>query len=161
LIPGNYTVRVEAAGFNISERKDVQVQVGSDARVDIVLQAGSQNQTITVTEAVPLINTTSATLGGVVEGRDFTSLPVVGRSYQSLLQCQPGMVTRLGGGSAGHSSNGLRTDGNNWLFEGIFSGGVRTAGSIINTNSNTGDGASIVPPDAIQEFNVSFQNKAE
>jgi len=161
LTPGNYTVRVEAAGFNISERRDVQVQVGSDARVDIVLQAGSQTQTVTVTEAVPLINTTSATLGGVVEGRDFTSLPVVGRSYQSLLQFQPGVVTRPGGGSAGHSSNGLRTDGNNWLFEGIFSGGVRTAGSIINTNSNTGDGASVVPPDAIQEFNVSFQNKAE
>ena len=161
LIPGNYTVRVEAAGFNISERKDVQVQVGSDARVDIVMQAGSQNQTVTVTEAVPLMNTTNATLGGVVEGKDFTSLPVIGRSYQSLLQFQPGVVTRPGGGSAGHSSNGLRTDDNNWLFEGIYSGGVRTAGSIINTNSNTGDGASVVPPDSIQEFNVSFQNKAE
>ena len=161
LIPGTYIVRVEATGFNISERRDVQVQVGSDARVDIVLQAGSQTQTVTVTEAVPLINTTSATLGGVVEGRDLTSLPVVGRNYQSLLQFQPGVVTRPGGGSNGHSSNGLRSDGNNWLFEGIFSGGVRTAGSIINTNSNTGDGASVIPPDAIQEFNVSFQNKAE
>jgi hypothetical protein len=161
LIPGNYTVRVEAAGFNASERKDVEVQVGSDARVDIVMQAGSQTQTVTVTEQVPLINTTSATLGNVVEGKDFTDLPILGRSYQSLLQFQPGVVTKPGGGANGHSSNGLRSDGNNWLFEGIYSGGVRTAGSIINTNSNTGDGASVVPPDAIQEIGVSFQNKAE
>jgi len=161
LIPGTYTVRVEASGFNTAERKDIIVQVGSDARVDILMQAGSQTQTVTVTEALPMINTTNATLGGVVEGRDFNDLPVVGRSYQSLLQFQPGVVTRPGGGSNGHSSNGLRSDGNNWLFEGIFSGGVRTAGSIINTNSNTGDGASVIPPDSIQEFGVSFQNKAE
>ncbi len=161
LIPGNYTVRVEFMGFNISERKNVEVQVGSDSRVDIALQAGSQNQTVTVTEAVPLMNTTSATLGNVVEGHDFTDLPIIGRSYQSMLQFQPGVVTRPGGGSNGHSSNGLRSDGNNWLFEGIYSGGVRTAGSIINTNSNTGDGASVIPPDSIQEIGVSFQNKAE
>jgi hypothetical protein len=38
LIPGNYSVRVEATGLNTSERKDVMVQVGSDARVDIVMQ---------------------------------------------------------------------------------------------------------------------------
>ena len=161
LIPGNYTVRVEAAGFNTSERKNVLVQVGGDSRVDIVMKAGSQTQTVTVTEELPLVNTTAATNGGVMEGKEVTALPFVGRSYQSLLQFTPGVVTRPGGGSAGHSSNGLRSDGNNWLFEGIFSGGVRTAGSIINQNSNTGDGASVVPPDAIQELGISFQNKAE
>ena len=161
LIPGNYSVRVEATGFNTSVRKDILVQVGSDARVDIVMKAGSQTQTVTVSEQLPLINTTNATLGGVIEGNEVTELPFIGRSYQSLLQFLPGVFTKPGGGSAGHSSNGLRTDANNWLFEGIFSGGVRTAGSIINTNSNTGDGASVVPPDAIQEFGVSFQNKAE
>lgn len=161
LIPGNYTVRVEAAGFNTSERKNVLVQVGGDSRVDIVMKAGSQTQTVTVTEELPLVNTTAATNGGVMEGKEVTALPFVGRSYQSLLQFTPGVVTRPGGGSAGHSSNGLRSDANNWLFEGVFSGGVRTAGSIINTNSNVGDGASVVPPDAIQEFGISFQNKAE
>ena len=55
----------------------------------------------------------------------------------------------------------MRSDANNYLFEGIFSGGVRTAGNIVNTNSSTGDGASLLPPDAIQEIGVNFQNKAE
>ncbi len=161
LIPGLYTVKVEANGFNTAERKDVRVTVGGDTRADMVLKAGSQLQTVTVTEALPLINTTSATLGNVMEGKDVTDLPVIGHNYQQLLQLTPGVMSKPGGGSNGHSSNGMRSDGNNWLFEGIFSGGVRTAGSIINTNSSTGDGASTVPPDAIQELGVNFQNKAE
>src|SRR5690348_2942936 len=67
LTPGQYTVKVEANGFNTTERKDVPVTVGGDTRVDMALKAGSQVQTVTVTEALPLINTTSATLGGVME----------------------------------------------------------------------------------------------
>jgi hypothetical protein len=161
LLPGNYTVHVEAPGFNTAERKNILVQVGSDTRADMVMNAGSQTQTVTVTEAVPLINTTSATLGGVMENQEVNDLPVLGQNYQQLLQLTPGVMSKPGGGSNGHSSNGMRSDANNWLFEGLFSGGVRTAGSIINTNSSIGDGASVVPPDAIQEMGVSFQNKAE
>jgi len=161
LLPGNYSVKVEAAGFNISERKDVEVRVGSDTRVDIVMQAGSQTQTVTVTEALPLINTTSATLGGVMENTEFTDLPVIGRNFLFLMQLTPGVISKPGGGSNANASNGMRTDANNYLFEGIFSGGVRTAGDIVNTNSSTGDGASLLPPDAIQEVGVVFQNKAE
>ena len=161
LIPGQYTVKVEASGFNNTERKDVPVTVGGDIRVDMVLKAGSQVQTVTVTEALPLINTTSATLGGVMESKDINDLPVIGRNWLQLLQLTPGVVSKPGGGSNGHASNGMRSDGNNYLFEGIFSGGVRTAGNIVNTNSSNGDGASLLPPDAIQELGVNFQNKAE
>ena len=161
LIPGQYTVRVEANGFSATETKDVLVTVGGDARVDMVLKPGSQQTTLTVTEAVPLINTTSATLGGVMESKDVSELPVIGRNWMQLLQLTPGVTSKPGGGSNGHASNGMRSDANNYLFEGIFSGGVRTAGNIVNTNSSTGDGASLLPPDAIQEIGVNFQNKAE
>jgi Carboxypeptidase regulatory-like domain len=161
LTPGQYMVKVEANGFNTTERKDVPVTVGGDTRVDMVLKAGSQVQTLTVTEALPLINTTSATLGGVMENREVTDLPVIGRNWMQLLQLTPGVTSKPGGGSNAHASNGMRSDGNNYLFEGIFSGGVRTAGNIINTNSSTGDGASLLPTDAIQEVGVNFQNKAE
>ncbi len=161
LTPGNYTVRVEATGFNTSERKDIQVPVGGDIRADMVMKAGSQTQTVTVTEALPLINTTAATLGGVMQGHEVADLPLIAHNYQTLLQFQPGVMSKPGGGANAHSSNGARSDGNNWLFEGMFSGGVRTAGIIVNQNSSTGDGASVVPPDAIQEMGISFQNKAE
>ncbi len=161
LIPGAYTVRVEASGFSATERKDVAVTVGGDTRADMVLKPGSQQTTVTVTEAVPLINTTSATLGGVMETKEVNDLPVIGRNWMQLMQLTPGVTSKPGGGSNGHASNGMRSDANNYLFEGIFSGGVRTAGNIVNTNSSTGDGASLLPPDAIQEIGVNFQNKAE
>jgi len=161
LTPGNYKVHVEQMGFNTAERKDIQVPVGGDVRADMVMRAGSQTQTVTVTESLPLINTTSATLGGTMQGAEVQDLPLIAHNYQTLLQFQPGVMTKPGGGANAHSSNGTRSDGNNWLFEGIFSGGIRTAGIIVNQNSSTGDGASIVPPDAIQEMGISFQNKAE
>jgi hypothetical protein len=161
LTPGMYTVHVEAMGFNISERKDIQVPVGGDIRADMAMKAGSQTQTVTVTEALPLINTTSATLGGVMQGNEVQDLPLIAHNYQTLLQFQPGVMSKPGGGANAHSSNGARSDGNNWLFEGLFTGGIRTAGIIVNQNSSTGDGASVVPPDAIQEMGISFQNKAE
>ena len=161
LTPGQYTVKVEANGFSTSERRDVEVTVGGDTRVDVELKPGAQTQTVTVTEALPLINTTSATLGGVMENNEVNDLPVIGRNCLFLMQLAPGVISKPGGGSNANASNGMRTDANNYLFEGIFSGGVRTAGDIVNTNSSTGDGASLLPPDAIQEVGVNLQNKAE
>ena len=96
LIPGQYTVRVEANGFSTTETKDVLVTVGGDIRVDMVLKPGSQQTTVTVTEAVPLINTTSATLGGVMETQEVNDLPVIGRNWMQLLQLTPALRPNLG-----------------------------------------------------------------
>ena len=127
----------------------------------MVLKAGSQVQTVTVTESLPLINTTSATLGGVMENKEVNDLPVIGRNWLFLMQLSPGVISKPGGGSNANASNGMRTDGNNYLFEGIFSGGVRTAGDIVNTNSSTGDGASLLPAGRDSGSRRELQNKAE
>src|ERR1700720_2150893 len=55
LIPGTYTVSVEANGFKKLERRNVVLQVGEEVRVDLTVEPGEQNQTITVTEAIPLV----------------------------------------------------------------------------------------------------------
>src|SRR6202140_3075583 len=52
LIPGTYTVRVEAKGFKRLNRENIVLEVGKEVRVDLPLQPGEQNQTITVTEAI-------------------------------------------------------------------------------------------------------------
>ena len=70
LIPGTYTVRVEAKGFKTIERQNVVLEVGKEVRVDLTLQPGEQTQTVTVTEAIPLVETTNATLGGTLENTD-------------------------------------------------------------------------------------------
>ena len=64
LIPGTYTVRVEANGFKKLERTGILLEVGKELRVDLTPQPGAQTQTIAVTEASPLVDTASATLGG-------------------------------------------------------------------------------------------------
>src|SRR5579871_3159452 len=59
LIPGLYTIRAEFMGFKAIERQNIMLDAGGDVRVDLALQPGEQNQTVTVTEALPLINTTN------------------------------------------------------------------------------------------------------
>src|SRR3989441_11474364 len=66
LNPSTYTVRVEANGFKKLERQNVVLEVGKEVRVDLTVQPGEQTQSVTVTEAVPLVETTNATLGGTL-----------------------------------------------------------------------------------------------
>ena len=66
LLPGTYTVRAEYKGFKTFERKNVLLEVGKDVRVDAVLQPGSTNETVIITEQVPMVDTTSTTLGGTI-----------------------------------------------------------------------------------------------
>ena len=69
LLPGTYTVRAEANGFKKLERENVELGVGKEVRVDLTVQPGTQAQTVTVTEAIPLVETTNATLGGTLQQR--------------------------------------------------------------------------------------------
>src|SRR5579872_4978221 len=66
LPPGTYKIRIEAKGFKAVERPNVQIEVASDVRADFSLQPGQVNEILTITEEVPLLNTTSATLGGTL-----------------------------------------------------------------------------------------------
>src|SRR5947209_4331266 len=66
LIPGAYTVRVEFPGFKTLDRGNVVVEVGSEIRVDLTIEPGQQSETVTVNEAIPLVDTTTGTLGGVL-----------------------------------------------------------------------------------------------
>src|SRR6202035_1353308 len=67
LLPSTYTVRAEATGFKTIERTGILLEVNTDLRVDLSMQSGQQNQTITVTEAMPLVDTTNAELGGTLQ----------------------------------------------------------------------------------------------
>ena len=64
LIPGTYTVRIEAKGFQRLDRQNVVLEVGKEVRIDLTPQPGAQTQTVTITESVSLVDAASATLGG-------------------------------------------------------------------------------------------------
>jgi len=161
LTPGMYTVRAEAKGFKKLERQNVELQVGKEVRVDITVQPGEQEQTVTVTEAIPLVETTNATLGGTLNNDDITDMPLNGRNYQNLLALRPGVMNQVGGGPWTQSTNGVRPDESVWMVDGVINHNMFDARPIAGMSSPITDAATILPIDSIQEFNLMESPKAE
>jgi hypothetical protein len=161
LTPGTYTVRAEAKGFRGLEHSGVLVEVGQNIRVDLVVQAGEQTQTVTVTGEVPAIDTTDATLGGTVSNQAINALPLNGRNFERLLQLRPGVVTAVGAGTGTAVTNGLRGTANMFRMEGIAGVAHTVGSSLLNNAYRGGDTSSLVPIDAIQEFSSEQNPKAE
>ena len=161
LQPGTYKIHVEAKGFKSVERPNVLIEVASDVRADFALQPGQVTETVTINEDVPLVNTTSSTLGGTLSNKEINDLPLNGRNYENLLQLRPGVMRYPGGGFSTTSTNGLRAEDNAYFIEGLFNSEPFSGQGIINGAGIAGDSATILPIDAIQEFNVQENPPAE
>jgi hypothetical protein len=161
LLPGIYKISAQAKGFKSYARTNVQLEVATDLRIDIVLETGDASETVTVTEQVPLINLTNATLGGTLSNEEINDLPLNGRNYENLLQLRPGVVRYPGGGFSTTSTNGLRAEDNAYLIDGYYNSEPFSGQSIINGAGIAGDSATVLPIDAIQEFNVIENPPAE
>jgi len=161
LTPSTYTVSAEAKGFKKIERQSVNLEVGKEVRVDLQVQPGAQNQTVTVTESVPLVETTNATLGGTLDNSDIVDMPLNGRNYQMLLGLRPGVMVQPGGGPWTQSTNGVRPDESVCMVDGVINVNFFDSRPIMGMSSPITDGATILPIDAIQEFNTMENPKAE
>src|SRR2546426_10551134 len=161
LTPGTYTVRVEFRGFKTLSRENVLVEVGSEIRVDLTIEPGKQSKTVTVNEAIPLIDTTTASLGGVLPNAAINDMPLNGRNYQNLLNLIPGVMIQPGGSPWTQTTNNSRPDATVWMVDGIFNANFVDARPIANMPSPFTDGATILPIDAIQEFHLEENPKAE
>jgi hypothetical protein len=161
LAPGTYKIHVEAKGFKSVERPNVVIEVATDVRADFALQTGNVSEVVTVTEEVPLLNTTSATLGGTLSNKEINDLPLNGRNYENLLQLRPGVMRYPGGGFSTTSANGLRAEDNAYFVEGLFNSEPYSGQAIINGSGIAGDSATILPIDSIQEFNLQQNPPAE
>ena len=161
LLPGKYSVRAEFKGFKAVERQNIALEVNQDVRVDLSLEPGEQTQTITVTEELPLVETTNATLGGTLSNETINDLPMMGRSYQNLLTLRPGMMIYPGGGGWTMSTNGSRPEENQFILDGLTNDNPLQGLTIINGPGVAGDAATIMPIDAIQEVKIEENPKAE
>src|ERR1700686_21393 len=158
---GNYKVRGEAKGFKVTERQNIVLEVGKEVRVDVSLSPGAVAETMTITESVPLVETTNAVLGGTINNADLNDMPLNGRNYQNLLNLRPGIVVQPGGGPWTQSTNNIRPDETVWMLDGVINTNMYDARPIANMPSPFSDGATILPVDAIQEFNTEITPKAE
>ena len=92
LRPGHYSVKVEKEGFKTSTQTALTLDVAQQLVVNPSLEVGSSTQEVTVTGEAPVVNTTTSTLGALVDDQHVADLPLNGRNYH-----------RLDAHSAGHS----------------------------------------------------------
>ena len=92
LQPGTYTLNVESAGFNRYAQEGLVLTVRQNLRVDATLTVGSVTQKVAVTAAAPLVDTTSATVSGLVDDRRIVDLPLNGRNVMGLAEIVPGVL---------------------------------------------------------------------
>jgi hypothetical protein len=161
LLPGTYTLRVEAKGFKAFDRQNLLLEVGKDLTVDPVLQTGSTNEVVTVTEEAPMVDATSTTLGGTLSNEAINELPLNGRNYQNLLTLRPGTTIYPGGGPWTQMTNGIRPEDTSYIVDGVTNDESFMGLSVTNAAAVLGDAATLIPIDAIQEFNTQVNPKAE
>src|SRR5258708_8993 len=91
LPPGTYSVSAEHPGFKKETRRDIEVLVNSNTRVDLQLTPGSVSEIIEVTGALPLLQTDRSDVGRSMDAQMVEDLPLgVNRNFQALLDLVPG-----------------------------------------------------------------------
>jgi hypothetical protein len=89
---GRYKVSVEKAGFKTALAGPVVVEVQEHPTVDVTLQVGRVDETVTVTAQNPLLETETSDLGQVISGDRAVTLPLNGRNYAQLALLGAGVV---------------------------------------------------------------------
>jgi Carboxypeptidase regulatory-like domain len=154
LPPGVYNLSVVKDGFARQDRQNVSLEVNQSDTINAVLGVASNSQTVNVTSAAPMLNTTSATLSDVVDHQATVDLPLNGREFTQLTLLTPGaapveggqqssFTVALGAGGISPSVNGQRGIQNNFTMDGVQ-----------NNSPYASVWAIAPPPDAIQEFAV-------
>lgn len=161
LSPGLYSVVAEAQGFKKSERPSIRLEVARDARIDMVLTPGDIAESVTVTDEAPLVDTTNTALGGTFSNKAINDLPLNGRDFQNLVVLRPGVQRATGGGFLSISSNGNRPENNNFIVDGTDNNDPYYGTTVINAEGVQGTPGTILPIDAIQEFNTQENPSAE
>ena len=92
LNPGPYKVTAELEGFSRLNREDLVVRIGTTLEVDLQLRVGAREESVTVTAQSPLVDVTSAQVGGNVTTAEIANLPSGNRNYTSLVAILPAVV---------------------------------------------------------------------
>jgi len=148
LPPGLYKMVAKMSGFRTVERSGLQLQVGTTLTINLQLGVGGLEETVTVTGQSPLVDTTSARVGGNVGTAELSELPAMNRNYFAAVALLPGVQfspsTQLGNDTI--VASGQSSQGNNVSVDGGYN--VDDAlGATVGAQVRT-------PIEAIQEFQV-------
>ena len=143
---GKYEVRVEHPGFQTAVRSGLTLTVAQEAVVNFALEVGAIEQTLSVTAEAPLVNTTSGSLGALVDEQRVAELPLNGRNYVDLTLLQAGIQHWRNTGStsgvsvsgAWFSSNGAPVRSNNYVLDGAIMQDLSSAATASISGSTLG-----------------------
>jgi hypothetical protein len=155
----HYSVTVRMSGFKTYKVADIELQVAQRAMLNVTMEIGALEQSVTVAATTPMLETSASSIGQVVNTTAVERMPLNGRSFWQLTQLTPGATytpggqgTRTGGSSIRSSSvnvtiNGAAANQTGWFLDGAFITEMQTGGTLIQPNV-----------DAIQEFKVQGAN---
>jgi carboxypeptidase family protein len=153
---GRYAVRAEKTGFKAEVQTGIDLVVGQEAVLNLKLEMGAVQEQVTVTADVPLVNTTTSSVAGLVGERQVKELPLNGRSFDLLITLNAGAVNftsmrnpgSLQGGNL-FTVAGRRVVDNLTLMNGV----EFTGASNVTTTPSTASGQ-LLGIDAVREYNV-------
>jgi hypothetical protein len=160
LIPGNYRLEVESRGFKRYQREPIRVEVEASARIDAAMEVGDVAEVLTISSEQPLLQTQSATVGQLVEGRVVQEMPLNGRNVLNLIALAPGVVPQgsTSGSPLGNQAGGTYTNNTGWGNYQIGGGMANQSAFYLDgvpLNTVNANSPGLVPvQDAIQEFRV-------
>jgi hypothetical protein len=170
LPPGPYRIQVSKPGFKTIIKPDITLNVQDALALNFTLPLGAISEIVTIEGGAPLVNTESASVGTVIDRKFVESLPLNGRSFNTLLQLTPGVVIAPSSDTSPgqFSVAGQRTGANNFTVDGVSANfGVGSGGFLGNTGSGStqsfsalGGTSSLVSVDALQEFRVETSSFA-
>ena len=153
LAVGEYTVVAEKTGFKTAVATGITLQVDEGARVDLQVEPGEISERIEVRATTPLVNTSSATVGKVVENRRVTELPLNGRNALALMALVPSVKSNSGPTQSGFSDRGVALSaisingGPGGINQYVLDGATNNQSYLADINVNPA-------VDAVEEFKV-------
>ncbi len=155
--PGTYSLEVTAAGFQTWQLPSITLAVNQTATLDVALQVGALQQTVTVEATGELLQQSTAEIGAVIAAKQVVDLPLNGRNFTQLLSLSPGVSPV----SVSQNSNGFGNVASGTAFSFPAINGQTNRSNLFMTDGLINQGAFsstyAVPPiiDSIDEFKVN------
>ena len=152
---GTYSLSAGKSGFKSTVISSLTLEVYQKATINVVLQVGSVAQSVEVKGAAPMVNTTSASIGAVVEERAMVDLPLNLRRTSSLALLDPGVSDTSGYSLTSSSGNGSGFNTTSFSAAGgASSSNLVLVDGMPNRALNNGGFALDLPPEMVKEFNI-------
>jgi hypothetical protein len=155
LQPGTYQIVVEMASFKKDVRNGVTLQANEHPLIDMTLQAGNAQETISVTEDAPLVDTANASAGQVITTKEVEDYPVNGRTPITLVELAVGVVPSSQPSQIHHFDN---SGASNWSIGGTP---AQASEVLLDGTPDTtwqGDVAYNPPQGVVKELSISFSD---